>query len=151
MGRIGEIVERKAITVDGDEAVELTVDLGAGDVITVLDNGPAGVNTYPRVGDLAIITELDGAEEYALVGIVDVSTANAAGAGEVYLYSRDTDGALASYVHVKNNGDVFVVNENGVIQLWADGRARAANSNGNWQLAADGEFTVNGHLTVAKV
>lgn len=149
MGRIGEVVEVRAVTVDGDKASEVTVDLGAGDVVTVVDCNAAGVNAYPRVGDLAVVTELDGAEEYALVGIVDVSNANAASEGEVYTYSRDANGALAAYVHVKANGDANVVNANGAIQLYANGKMRGVNSLGNWQLDENGIFTVNGHLTVA--
>lgn len=148
MGRIGEVVEYRIVTIDGDEAAEITVDLGAGDVVTALDCNPVGLNARPRVGDMAIVTELDEAGEYALVGVVDVARATGSAEGEVYLYSRDATGALASLVHIKANGDVLVANSNGHIRLDVDGAAQASNSSGNWTLNANGTFTVNGHLTV---
>lgn len=134
MGRIGEVVEYKTVDVDGDKAVEVTVDLGAGDVVTALETSPSGVWSRPRVGDLALVVELDGAEEYAVVGYIDVARSNTANAGEAYVYSRKTTGDLAGYIYVKNDGAITI-----------------SNAVGNIRLAADGTVTINGHLTVQKV
>lgn len=130
MGRIGEIIEVKAVTVDGDKAVEITVDLGANDVITAIYAEPSGYFSRPLKGDLAIVAELDGAEEYVIVGIVDVSNANALESGEVLFYSRDATGAAACYVNLKNNGETIVGNANGYLQITSTGNITAVNANG---------------------
>ena len=137
MGRIGEVVEVKDVTVDGDKATEITVDLGADDTVTALLPTAAGQWGKPQAGDLAILVELDGAEEWAVVGFVAVSLANASGGGEVYLYSRDGDGAALAHIHLKNDGSLVI---------------SATDSNGTEQnnITMNGSgVNVNGHLTVA--
>jgi hypothetical protein len=148
MGRIGEIVEFRPVTVDGDEAVEITVDLGAGDVVTVVYAEPTGYFSRPLEGDLAIIAELDGAEEYALIGIVDVSNANALATGEVVFYSRGADGNVAAYVNLKNTGEIIVGQANASIQIGQTGNVTITNPNNQIVLNASG-CAINGHLTVA--
>ena len=148
MGRIGEVVEYKKITVDGDEAAEITVDLGAGDVVTVVDNTPSGYQATPMVGDLAIVVEIDGAEEYAVVGFIDVAAASAAGDGEVVLYGRKPDGSLAGYANIKNTGEIIIGNANGAITISSSGNIKAQNSYNELELNTSG-CLINGHVTIA--
>jgi len=136
MGRIGQIVEYKDVTVDGDKAAEITVDLGANDVVTVLDTSPAGFHSKPLKGDLAILSEVDGAEEYVIVGFVDVAQSNGAGNGGVYIYSRGSDGARLAYVHLKNTGavDVYATDtsgeQKGIFEMTNTGEIKVYNAAG---------------------
>jgi hypothetical protein len=153
MGRIGEVVEYRKITVDGDQAAEVTVDLGAGDVVTVVDNTPSGYQATPLKGDLAIVVELDGAEEYAIVGFIDVAAASAANDGEVVLYARKVTpenefGDLVGFVNIKNNGELIVGNFSGSITISSSGNVTITNGSNEVTLNNSG-CAVNGHLTVA--
>lgn len=148
MGRIGEIVEYRDVTVDGDKAGEITVDLGAGDVVTVIDATPAGYFTKPQKGDLAIVVEVDGAQEYALLGIIDVSKANGTSEGEVLVYARRTDGSYGGFVQMKTTGETKIANQNAQIVIDNDGSITLENANNTITMTAAG-VAVNGHLTVA--
>jgi hypothetical protein len=153
MGRIGEVIEVRDVTVDGDNATEVTVDLGANDTVTVLDCSPSGVHSKPLKGDLVVLVEVDGAEEYALVGYIDVALANGAGSGGTYLYSRGSDGTRLAYVHLKNTGavDIHSTDSGGatraIIEMAANGEIKIYNAFGSLTISSTGDIKAQNSFT----
>jgi len=133
MGRIGTFKQLKAVDVDGEKANEATVDFGADDVVTAAVYAPAGVSCNPVNGDLVVTTELEGSDEHAVVGVIDVTFTDPSATGAIYLRARDADGAEIAHLWIK-----------------ADGAFEVVNDAGNFGLSALGVFSANGHLTVAK-
>lgn len=93
----------------GEDGMEVTVDIGGGDLSTALVAAAPGDLSYPRVGDLAVLEEGDEPGVYLATGFVDQTVQSlVAASGEVYRFGRDSDGAPSCHVHLKANGDVEV-------------------------------------------
>lgn len=131
MGRTAIVVSVETNTEDGEDINDIKVDLGGGDVVTAPGYAPAGYDAKPLPEDYAVTTSVPGDSGQAVVGYADDPNESLAGDGEVRVYARDSSGAPVVWVW-----------------LYSDGRARIANDNGFIELAANGIVTVNNNLTV---
>jgi hypothetical protein len=123
MGIIGTI---KEITTEDDRIVA-TVKTGNGREISAVVYGLAGVESYPLIGDWAIVDDSQGRENAVLAIVSDNITAG----GETVVFGRDADGNIVSKITCK-----------------ADGAIRGENDNGFFELGTGGQFNANDNLTV---
>lgn len=133
MGRIG-IVTAFRRTEDGDAKIaEVDVDLGGNDIITADVYGDSGSDAPPVSGDYAAVMAGPGTGEWVAVAFTDTRRAGTGAQGERVTVARDADGVVVS-----------------TVTQAADGSARVENDNGYMELKADGQADINGHFTVEK-
>ena len=104
-------------TVEGQ--IIAIVSFGNGDEKTCITYGIAGGLSYPQVGDQCLVSNIGNEWIIEAVFTNDESLLN----GEVILFGRDTDGARVSVIHLGNDGAVKISNNEGFIELKADGQA----------------------------
>lgn len=114
--RLGEVKTFERVDEDGAKVALLKVDTG-GDTVTVYHHGDAGDDSQPLQGDTAV---LDEAEENVL-SYGDTRTAGVSGPGDKRIYARKSDGSLAFEVWLKSDQTIVIGNENGHIQMAANG------------------------------
>ena len=67
---------------------------------------PPGIESRPIVGDAGFCIPIGSAGRYLFIGVLPASVETAA--GEVRLFSRNSDGDVKAHIHVKNSGDVVI-------------------------------------------
>jgi hypothetical protein len=122
MPRLAFVVSFERSDEEGAKVALLKVDTG-GDTITVYHHGDIGDDSQPLPNDTVV---LDEAEEN-VVSYADTVNAGKAGPGDKRIYARKADGSMAVELWLKANGSTLLANENG-----------------RWELAANGDVTING-------
>lgn len=131
MGRIGLIVNVESLDEADVSSNEITIDLGGGQIVQVSQYGVPGLDAKPLTDDLCATVTTPGEAGETAVGFLDPANISDVENGEVRLYSRDADGTILASVRCYQDGKIRLENDNGYIELGANGRAN-----------------LNGHLTV---
>lgn len=124
-------------------------DVGGGDIRTPTHYSAPGDDSQPLPSDYVVMVRVPGTGKYVAVGYLDPNDEQKAGAGEKRIYSRAADGSAVAGVYLKDNGNVVVTaGVNGsapaALTLSANGSIKGQNNNGFFELAANGDFIVNG-------
>lgn len=114
--RLGEVQTFERVQEDGAEVALLKVDTG-GDTVTVYHNGDAGDDSQPLKGDTVVLDE----SEENVVSYSDHRNAGLSGPGEKRIYARRSDGTAVAQIHLHSDGSVMVSNDNGSVELAANG------------------------------
>lgn len=122
---IADLLDFVRTTIDGANASEAKVDPGGDVARTAQHFAPAGDDSHPLRGDLVVLVEADGRQH--AVGYVDEKNAGVAEPGEKRIYSRDAGGTVAAVVWLKADGSIVI-----------------DNGSGAFELAPNGDVTING-------
>jgi hypothetical protein len=144
MGRLAPVVD-----FDAAEG-ETRADAGEGDAVTATHFEDAGSDSHPLPTDEVHLADADGAGLEHAVGYTDTVNPRKSGPGEKRIYARDAaTGELVCEVWLQSDGSVVVENENGAIELAADGTITlngvAIDTDGN--ILAPGEVTAKASTT----
>jgi|SRR6185369_16368665 len=131
-------VER--ISDDDGHRVEVQVDAGGGELLTLEHVDSCGEDSPPRPGDYAAVSESTGQGAVRSAGYVDTKNVGVALAGEKRIYGRAPDGSVAGFVHFHGDGLVEIKG------LAAGERYKI----GPVEIDAQGNITTPGDITVKK-
>ena len=106
MGRIAEVR-----SYDSEEST-VKVDMGGDDLVSADHFQPAGVDAVPLPGDSAAVEESTGAGNAKAAGYSD-PTARVATAGEIRIYSRNSEGEVVATVHIRSGGAIEITSGQG--------------------------------------
>lgn len=97
----------RVTTDDGTLLVDVTIDAGGGELLTIEHVDSCGEDAPPLAGDYAAISESTGQGAVRSAGYTDTKNAGVALGGEKRIYARDPDtGAIVAEGWLKGNGDV---------------------------------------------
>jgi len=145
-GVIARVLSTLRVVRDGVSRLDVKTDPGGGANITPEHFSPAGDDSAPLPADFLGGIPVQGTGRFIASGYVDPLNPGIALDGEVRRYARNEAGAIVSSVHLFRDGSielVSVVGGNG-LRIGGDGAIRGFNSAGSFQLAANGDFDVNG-------
>lgn len=126
MGRIATVVSTKRLLDEGVQVVEILVDTGGGNNVTVDHFDGAGEDALPLPGDLVALEEGDGTGNLIAVAYHDSKNAGKAANGEKRFVARKADGTIVSELWLKGDGAIEV---NGLVN---GGALKLDPSNGTW-------------------
>ncbi len=112
---------------------------GGGATVDAYHMQGAGDDSHPLPTDTAILVEVPRSRNFAAVGYNDPSNAQTAQAGERRLYARNADGEQVAEVFLRNTGQVRVSNDNGFVDLAADGTIQADSGGATAELTPGGQ------------
>ncbi len=161
MGRLAKLLSFVRVERNGAKLSDVKVDPGGGPNITAEHFAPIGEDAHPLPGDYVVTSDVRGTGREAVTGYVDPKNESKAQAGEKRIYARDESGAVVVEIWLKNTGEATLINENGAVTLRpdggtvtttpestfdaaADGSIKGDNGSGSFELAAGGDFLVNG-------
>lgn len=105
---IVQSVER-VTTDDGLPLVEITVDAGGGELLTLEHFADGGEDSLPLPGDVVAISDSTGAGALRASGYVDTKNAGEALGGEKRIYGRVPDGSsIAGFVRIHGDGVIEI-------------------------------------------
>ncbi|AAQ96486.1 hypothetical protein [Vibrio phage VP16T] len=150
MGRFAKITNfiRRAAGVS-----DVRCNPGGGATVDAYHAQPAGDDCHPLPTDTAVLVETPRSNNYAAVGVVDPNNRQTAGPGERRVYSRNADGEQVAEVFLHDDGQVRVSNDEGFVDLAADGTIQASNGQASATLqgtsitlddGAGGSISING-------
>lgn len=122
MGRIGEYLSRAVEAVRDVSLSRVKAALGGGETVVTEHFQPPGEDSAGLPGDWTLHVRVPRNGGYATVGVV-TGLEPKAGPGEVRRYARDSDGEEVVSFWLKSDGSAIMENENGAIQLKANGEA----------------------------
>ncbi len=124
MGRFAAITNfiRKAAGVS-----DVRCNPGGGATVDAYHAQPAGDDCHPLPTDTTVLVEVPRSNNYAAVGIIDPNNAQTAGPGERPVYSRNANGEQVAEVFLHDDGRVRASNDNGSVDLAANGDIVATN------------------------
>jgi len=111
MGRIAYVISTEPNTSDGESTMDVKVDLGGGDEALIPMYLPPGDDSRPVSGDYAILVDHPGDARYSCIGFIDAETPSETEDGERLIYSRDSSGARAGYIHLKRDATVTILDD----------------------------------------
>lgn len=123
MGMIGTI---KEIATEGGQAIAI-VETGAGPAVSAVCMFPAGMECQPVVGDM-VIYDRTGKDAVIFAVLKDAVEGQP---GEIWLLARNASGVVKGQIVAKQDGSI-----------------KASNDAGFLELAASGQVSINGNLTV---
>jgi hypothetical protein len=121
VGRIGKVLSWTVKALTGD----VRHDVGGGSVHNSQLFSDSGTDAPPLPEDYVYAGETQSRNRSAVVGSVDGRNASEAVPGERRTYARDTAGTIAVTLHMKADGSARLFNENGYIELKANGEVEA--------------------------
>lgn len=144
-GVIAKVLSTLRVTRDGVSRLTVKSEPGGGE-FTPDHFGPAGDDSAPLSGDFLGGIPVQGTGRGVVSGYVDPVNPGIALGGEVRRYGRDEAGAIVSSVHLFRDGSIELVSVPGAsgFTLGADGSITGFNASGDFKLAANGDFEVNG-------
>jgi len=161
MGRIAKLLSFLRTSRNEAKISDVKVDPGGGPNITAEHFAAAGDDSHPLPGDYVALNTDSGSGRESAIGYLDPLNEPKAQPGDKRIYARDEDGVVIVEIWLKNTGEATVLNENGSITLQpdggaitttpestfdakADGSIKGDNGSGSFELAAGGDFLVNG-------
>lgn len=168
MGRLGKILS--FIRADRNEAKvsDVKADPGGGPNITAEHFAPTGEDAHPLPGDYVATVRAPGTGRETAIGYLDPKNESTAQPGERRTYSRepeegrrmadhwlkndgtvvttnyDAEGAVVSVIEQAPDGTITATTGEATFYAKADGAIKGANGSGSFELAAGGDFLVNG-------
>ncbi len=121
MGKIAFLLSFVRSISNGVKVSRVKVDPGGGANITPEHYASPGDDSFPLEGDYVLLVATPRTGNFSVAGYLDPLNIQTAQEGEKRLYSRDSSGAEIARVHLKNTGEVEVVNSNGFMRLLANG------------------------------
>ncbi len=161
MGRIAKLLSFVRLTRNEAKVNDVKVDPGGGPNVTAEHFAAAGDDSHPLPGDYVALNTDSGSGRESAIGYLDPLNEPKAQPGDKRIYARDEDGVVIVEIWLKNTGEATVFNENGSVTLRpdggtitttpestfdakADGSIKGDNGSGSFELAAGGDFLVNG-------
>lgn len=161
MGRIAKLLSFVRLTRNGAKVNDVKVDPGGGPNITAEHFAAAGDDSHPIPGDYVALNTDSGSGRESAIGYLDPLNEPKAQPGDKRIYARYEDGVVIVEVWLKNTGEATIINANGSVTLRpdggtvtttpkstfdaaADGSIKGVNGSGSFELAAGGDFLVNG-------
>lgn len=161
MGRIAKLLSFLRVTRNEAKISDVKVDPGGGPNVTAEHFAAAGDDSHPLPGDYVALNTDSGSGRESAIGYLDPLNEPKAQPGDKRIYARGEDGVVIVEIWLKNTGEATILNENGSVTLRpdggaitttpestfdakADGSIKGANGNGSFELAAGGDFLVNG-------
>ena len=162
MGRIARLLSFVRLTRNDVKVSDVKVNPGGGPNITAEHFADAGDDAHPLITDYVALNTDSGSGRETAIGYLDPLNEPKAQPGDKRIYGRDAEsGAVVVEVWLKNDGTAIVSNDNGSVTLRpdggtvtetaestfdaaADGSIKGDNGNGSFELAAGGDFLVNG-------
>lgn len=161
MGRLAKLLSFVRVERNGAKLSDVKVDPGGGPNVTAEHFAPIGEDAHPLPGDYVVTNDVRGTGREAVTGYVDPKNGSKAQPGDKRIYARDGYGAVVVEIWLKNTGEATVINANGSVTLRpdggtitttpestfdaaADGSIKGDNGSGSFELAAGGDFLVNG-------
>ena len=156
MGRIGIVDAVENDTTDGEDIPTVQLDPGGGDSIATSLFSAPGDDSKPLPGDLVATSSHPGGEGQVCVGFADTDSESKSLGGEVRRYARNANRVTVSEFYMTGDGTITLSNDNGSIELAADGTvavngggaATVTNGAGTIEILATGQISLNGALTV---
>src|SRR6478735_4008369 len=99
---IVQLFER--VVKDGVPLVEVQVDAGGGELLTLEHVDSCGEDSPPLAGDHVAISESTGEGAARTAGYADLKNPGVALAGEKRLFSRQPDGSVAGFIWIHGDG-----------------------------------------------
>jgi hypothetical protein len=161
MGRIAKVLSFVRAIRNEAKLSDVKVDPGGGPNVTAEHFAAAGDDSHPVPGDYVALNSDSGSGRESAIGYLDAINEPKALAGDKRIYARDADGVLIVEIWLKNTGEATILNANGSVTLRpdggtvtttpkstfdadADGSIAGTNGSGSFELAAGGDFLVNG-------
>lgn len=132
MSRIGRVERTERVTdEDGTRGLDVVVDPD-GQPVTAPHFADPGDDSVPLPGDYAALELSAGSGAEQIAGYADVRSTPKAAAGEKRIYARNAAGTT-------------------VVEVWlkADSTIVIANASGSYEMAANGDVTINGVVITA--
>jgi hypothetical protein len=136
------VVSFERVNDDDGHGIDVKCDVG-GDTITVPNFSVPGIDAPPLEGDSVALSESHGSGAEQAVGYEDTRNAGSAAGGEIRLYARDADGAPMCTIWLRGDGRVQLSNENGSFEMAANGNVTINGA----VIDADGNITTPGEVT----
>lgn len=166
MGRVGNILEINDVVDGDDKLVELKIDIGGGEIITVPLYSTAGIDSKPCIDDYVVCAETVGDSGQSAVGFLDRQNVSKSKDGEIRLAARAFSGQEVSEIHTKDDGSISLNNYVASIDLDPEGTIEArtgpasirmdvagnitiASGLGSIVMTPAGVVSINGKLTIA--
>ena len=143
MGLIGLILSFTRVQRNGAKLSDVKVDLGGGDIITAEYAQPSGSDTFPIVGDYAVLSRVPRSGGMVVVATIESDALQSATAGDHRIYSRSGRTEAASF-WLKSDGTAITANALGQNELRPDGSQKLSNAAGFVELLASGTVNING-------
>lgn len=135
-GGIVQSAER-VTTEDGLNLVEVTIDAGGGELLTLEHLAEPGDDSLPLAGDFVAVSESTGQGALRAAGYVDTKNAGTALGGEKRIVARAPDGSIAAFVWIHGDGLIEIMG-------LAAGQAYKI---GKVMIDKDGNITTPGEVT----
>lgn len=147
MGRIGKVLQWAARALTGD----VQHDTGGGALHRSQLFSDSGVDAPPMPDDYVATVDTQSANRSAAVGVVDGKNASEAQPGERRTYARDSEGVIVVTLHMKADGSARLFNQNGYIELRADGvvEANGATITTDGDVITAAGVSLNNHVHLA--
>lgn len=116
---IVQLFER--VVEDGAPLVEVQVDAGGGELLTLEQVDPCGDDSPPLPGDYVAISESTGSGAARTAGFADPKNPGKALGGEKRLYARDAGGTPVAELWLKGNGDIAITSIKGGSKITLNG------------------------------
>lgn len=117
MGRIAKILSFLRVNKNGINYSDVKVDMGGGYNITVKHLSNPGDDSYPLNSDYVLLVSTRGEGKHVAIAYADTVNTSKANEGDKRIYSRDSAGAMAAEVWLKNDGEILLSNGDGYIKL----------------------------------
>lgn len=121
MGSITRILEIVENTDEGENILDLKVDIGGNDVILAPMMSSPGDDSKPLPEDYAACVSHLGGSNNTAVAYGDSNNKSAVENGEKRIYARNALGEIVAYIHLKNDGTISIWNDKAQASINADG------------------------------
>lgn len=142
MGRVGNIQSITDVVDGDDKLVELKIDIGGGEIITVPLYSAAGIDSKPCLDDYVVCAETVGYSGQSAVGFLDRQNVSGAKEGEIRIVGRGESGPEVSEIYLKNDGGMSLNNHVASIDLDSEGTIEARTGPGSIRMDIAGNITI---------
>lgn len=130
------------VTRNGSNVSDVKVDPGGGANVTAQHFASPGDDSWPLENDYVCLVPTQRENVNNAVGYVDPVNEPVAQRGEKRIYARDADGAPVVETHLKNTGERITFNSACTVIQNPDGSVKIFNDNGSIELKADGSTEI---------
>lgn len=127
MSRVVEVLDSTRVNDEGGHGLDVKCDPGGGANVTAPHFADAGDDGRPLPGDFAALEDSSGSGAEHATGYADVRNAGKAAPGEKRIYARDPQATPVCEVWLKGNGTIVITNDQG-----------------SFEMAPNGDVTING-------
>ena len=140
MGRIARVLSFVKSKIREKNFINVKCNPDAGSNVTAQHFSDSGDDSHPLPDDYVYYNGVPAKGRAAAIGYIDHKNEPKANAGEKRSYARNTDGTPVNEVYLKNDGSVFVSNDNGSILLRPDGGSIVTTPNSTVEMDSNGNI-----------